>query len=110
MILCPIHHGIYNDMLLTAESGAEYRVQFWHAKGDVVLPELVDLHSMATTMSTLTAVAAQLEAGELWPSRHPWLPTDKWLLWERNLDSLMRKEFRKQMQELWEEKGMRRAA
>lgn len=106
----PFQLGIYNGMLLTAESDAQYRVDFWHAKGGEVCPELVDQHSLEGKMMTMDELVAELEAATLWPSRHPWLPTDRWLQWERGLDSLMRKEFRKRMNELWEEKGMRRAA
>lgn len=106
----PFQLGIYNDMLLTAESGGEYRVEFWHAKGDVVVPELVDQHSREGRMMTMEELVAELEAATLWPSRHPWLPTDRWLQWERGLDSLARKEWRKEVQEMWEGKGMRRMA
>jgi len=107
----PFHLGIYSDMLVSDTTGATYRVQFWHGANDSTTPELIDLHSMKGTMTTLEDMAQRMEQGTLWPTRHPWLPTDKWLLWERSLDSLQRKDFRKRMQVIWEENtSMRMAA
>jgi hypothetical protein len=107
----PFHLGIYADMLVADATGATYRVQFWHGPNDSTTPELIDQHSMESTMTTLEEMVQRMEQGSLWPIRHPWLPTDKWLLWERNLDSLQRKPFRQEMQKIWEERTeMRRAA
>jgi len=77
----PIATGIYNRMVLTAQGGGRWCVNFWHGKGGQIHLELENVHTGACAWIGHAALLDKLREGRLTPEGHGWIPGPKYRKW-----------------------------